>query len=115
MRCIERVVSLLAEQNMMQKTLAKDCGIPPSTINAWIKRNSDFPCNYVMPIAAALGVSPVYLLTGSDEEKPLRLSDDEKYLLELFRSLDTEGRSMVTSAAISEQRRLQAKRQQDLA
>ena len=48
-------------------------------------------------IAAALGVSPAWLLGWSDQ--PARITEDEQQLLDLYRSLNAQGRQTLLVSA----------------
>ena len=111
----QRMAQVMIEQRIKQNALAAQIGIPTTTLHTWISRNTDFPVSYTVPLANALGVSPMWLLTGSDEPEPETkqdaisdLNDDELYLLKTFRALDREGKYVLTGRAVEELRRVKA-------
>lgn len=109
---IYRVERLLLERDMTQKQLAEDIGVLQNTFNGWIKRGTDFPARYIIPVSRVLGVHPIWLLTGEDALMPeipdtyVELSPDERFLIDTYRQLDPEGRVMTSGKAVEELRRL---------
>ena len=114
MTIVERLIELIAERKIVKKDFAAKIGIPQSTLQTWLSRGEDFPAAYVVPICRELKISPDKLLLGDDVPLPeipddyVRLSQDERYLLDLFRKLDHEGMIVVTNDAIKELRRVRA-------
>ena len=110
----ERVIDALAHSHMQQKELAQAIDVPISTLNSWIKRGGDFPASYAGPIAKALKVSVIWLLTGDDVERPVipdsyvELNENEAFLIETYRSLDKAGQIVVSNSAVEEMRRVKA-------
>lgn len=108
----QRMNQALVEKHMQKKVLADAIGVPATTLNSWINRGGDFPASYIVPAAKALGVHPLWLLTGEDHLPPtipetyVELKDDELFLLQTFRALDQEGRVVVANKAVEELRRL---------
>lgn len=108
-------LGLIAQQKKMQKKdLSVAIGVPYTTMSSWINRGGDFPASCVIPLAKALGVTPMYLLTGQEEYTKLipddyeRLSENERYLLDTIRNLDKDGVVVVMNKAVEELRRCRA-------
>ena len=76
--------------------LAKDTGISESLFSKWkSKPTSDITYRVVTEIAEYFGVSPENLLGIQIENRSVRyLSDDENEVIDLFRVLDDEGKSL---------------------
>ena len=114
MTIVNRLEELLAEKRMQKKELATQIGIAPSTLQSWVTRGEDFPARYVMPICNALGLSAEKLLEGLDVPLPeipsdfIKLSDEERFLIDTLRGLDREGMIVVTNKAIEEMRRVRS-------
>ena len=110
----QRMNQALMEKHIQKKTLADKINVPATTLNSWINRGGDIPSSYIIPAAEALGVHPLWLLTGEDHIAPkipdnyMELSDDELFLLQTFRALDQAGRIVVANKAVEELRRLKA-------
>ncbi len=110
----QRIDQALIDKHIQKKQLAEKIGVPATTLNSWINRSGDFPASYVVPVAQALEVNPLWLLTGEDHLPPkipetyVELKEDERFLLETYRSLDREGRVVVSSKAVEELRRAKA-------
>lgn len=62
----ERVNELLEEKDINKKTLAADAGFDASNITKGIKNNNIPAADTAVKIAARLGVSVEYLVTGKD-------------------------------------------------
>jgi len=116
----ERLFSLLGESGKTQKALADSIGVNERNIGTWKARGSDPPAKLIYQIAAFLGVSVEWLLTGEEHhatnivggnvtggtvmqgthnsrvvvsnEKQRPLTDEEGELLRLFQSLDVKRR-----------------------
>lgn len=107
----ERIFSILKSKHMQLKDLADKLQLTSGAVSNWKNRKTDPPAKFIVPIADLLGVSPMYLLTGIDEKSNVMpatstLSDEEQKVLTVFQSLDIEGRVMMLSAGITEQRRM---------
>lgn len=94
MSATEKITEILEEKGLKQSDLCCHLNIRNSTFTNWKKRNTDPPSKFIIPICEFIGVSPEYLLTGS-ESKPYAVTADEKYLLELFRQLGESDRGRI--------------------
>lgn len=114
MTVIERALRIMQENGIMKKTVADAIGVPTSTFQSWVVRNTDFPASYLLPFAQALRVSPMYLLTGDESARSIipngyeALSQSEQFLINTLRSLDFEGATVVINKAIEELRRIRS-------
>lgn len=110
----QRMNQALIDKHIQKKVLAERVGIPATTLNSWINRGGDFPASYIVPVAEALGVHPLWLLTGEDHIAPkipdtyMELKEDELFLMQTFRALDREGRVVVANKAVEELRRVKS-------
>lgn len=108
----QRLANVIYEKKLQKKLVAQAIGVPNTTLGSWVNRGGDFPVSYLIPLAEAVGVSPLYLLTGQEEftpaapENQVVLTDDEMFLLNTFRMLDKEGAVVVCNKAIEEMRRV---------
>lgn len=108
MTIIERIQAFAQEKGIQQKTLAETCGVSAATISGWIKTNVDtIPSSCVVPLAKLFECSPLEILTGEKYATDDKDTDTQR-LLDIFSGLDWEGKQIVTAAAISENRRLEA-------
>ena len=116
-----RIVRLSKEKGITQTEIAKSIGKGFTSVNNWF-RNQDIniPAYAIYPIAQLFGVSCEFLLTGKDPDpmppasaekegrtnsivsipditksKDPELTEQEKGCLELFRSLDLRGQTMM--------------------
>jgi len=108
-----RINELLKEKRITKAQLAKAVGIPYTTLDSMLKRDSDTKrLSAVVNIAAFLGVTVEELVAGegSGLRETVSLSDHEKRLINVYRSLDKRGRAAVVSAAESEKRYLSSER-----
>lgn len=108
-----RITAALKEKGITQKAVAEVVNVTPSTVNTWIKTNSEsIPSAYIMPICRLLGMSPEELLEGAPHQDVVEvipdgyvlLSEEESRLVGLLRQLDWMGRNVVLNAAIIELR-----------
>lgn len=108
-----RIAAALKEKGITQKAVAEVVNVTPSTVNTWIKTNSEsIPSAYIMPICRLLGMSPEELLEGAPHQDVVEvipdgyvlLSEEESRLVGLLRQLDWMGRNVVLNAAIIELR-----------
>ena len=92
----QKVKALLKENGMTKATLAKESGIPYTTLDSMLKRETDTArLTCIFRIAKALGTSVEALVF--DEEEGEVLSPEEKRILELYSFLDRRGRNTVLS------------------
>lgn len=61
----KRIRGLLEESGNTQKSMSIATGIAPATINAWFVRDASISAEFIPKVAAYLGVTTDYLLTGS--------------------------------------------------
>ena len=92
-----RIRSLRQSQNLSQDDLARMAGYTSrSSINKIEKGLVDLPQSKISLIAAALNVSPSYLLYGESDNKNApaenNLSESERVWIELYRKLSPEVR-----------------------
>lgn len=90
----EKVKKLMKENDMTKASLAKDAGIPYTTLDSMLKRETDTDrLAGIIRIARALGTS-LDALVFDDEEKA-GLSAEEQRILGLYSLLDTRGKNTV--------------------
>ena len=101
MTVTERIIEVMQKKGLTQVALANAIGYTKSTVNYNFQNNKSFDADVVMAISKFLNVSIQWLLTGEEiEELPTTfqpaqepaLTEDEKELLEIFRSLNREGK-----------------------
>lgn len=109
----ERLQALLKEKGVTQKALALALNLTPSTVNTWIKSNSDsIPSSYIVPICDILKISTQELLTGVPAGTVIKvipdgyilLDEQEKRLINIFREIPWDSQIVVLNTAIAEQR-----------
>ncbi len=92
-----KVTQLLKENGMTKAALAKEAGIPYTTLDSMLKRETDTArLATVFRIAKALGSSVEELVLDEEEERA-KLSREEERILELYSLLDGRGRDTVLS------------------
>lgn len=112
-----RLAQLITDKGIRQKDIAEVCNVRPSTVNTWIKTNSEsIPSAYIIPISQFLNISPIELLGGDPctataaiPDDYVQLNDTEKKLITVWRELEWEGQIVVMNAAISEHRAVSMK------
>ena len=93
----ERLSELIRNKGIQQKALAEAIGVSPSSLNGWLTKRRDPPVEYINAICVFLGMTPNELLEF--DVSASGLDDDEKELLDLFRSLDRRGRRAILHEA----------------
>ena len=94
----KRIKCRREELRMSQDELAKKLGYRSrSSINKIEKGENDVPQSKIMALAIALDTTPEYLM-GWDSPKTVQpdFSDDEKSLIEVYRSLNDSKRQALT-------------------
>ena len=93
----QKVTELLKSQHMTKAELAKAAGIPYTTLDSMLKRDSDSArLASVFKIAEHLGVTVEELVFDTaPEDRGIILNDSEKTLINDFRKLDNRGKSTV--------------------
>jgi len=108
-----RILVLLKERGITQKSLAEACNITPSTVNTWIKTDAEsIPSSYILPISKVLGISadellgcePVPVVQEVIPDGYIHLDETEKKLIAILRELDWESQIVVMNAAVAEKR-----------
>ncbi|WP_147612305.1 helix-turn-helix transcriptional regulator [Treponema pectinovorum] len=82
----ERVLEELEYKGSNQKELADFLKVRPSTVNAWIIRNSMPAVDVAYKVAKYLNVSLEYLLTGNNEYQ----KKNDPFLIELSKIKETD-------------------------
>lgn len=117
----ERIFSLLEAQNKKQADLARALGVRQNTVTNWKKSNYNPDAGHIEAIAAFLGVSIDYLVTGREQQHSvvqgiygnenshnvvtiggtatLELSEFETELLQIFGELSTRQKNALLSYA----------------
>ncbi len=94
MDTVDRIFALLSESRLDQKEFAKRIGVIPQTITDWKNRKSASYTKHLLRIAAVLGTTPNYLLTGQEPKNrrmpAARLSAAQAELLGKFARLTPE-------------------------
>ena len=68
----DRIFQKLEELSMTQKEFSEQTGIPQSTISDWRKKKTNPTAEKIMIICSVLGVTPEWLLSGTDTESGYR-------------------------------------------
>ena len=92
----QKVNRLLKENKMTKAALAKESGIPYTTLDSMLKRETDTKrLEIFFKMAKALGTSVEELVFDLKEEK--QVTTEEKKVLELYSLLDSRGKNTVLS------------------
>jgi len=65
---INRIVKLIKEKGVNEKTFCDAIGVAQSTFVNWKKRGTEPKAIYIKPISEFLGVSERFLLTGEEDD-----------------------------------------------
>ena len=95
----ERVLALIKERGLTQKEVSIRTGIPQSTISDWRSKKINPGSEKIMVLSEVLGVSPQYLLSGSEggkysetQELTVFKEDDDYSVLIQYRRLNQDNR-----------------------
>ncbi|MBQ9545106.1 MAG: helix-turn-helix domain-containing protein [Clostridia bacterium] len=93
----KRVLEMMSEKDIAKSELARAIGIPYTTLDSMLKRDSDGArIDIVFRIASTLGVSVEQLVYGEKAAKQAApANDEERILLGNFRKTDARGKSAV--------------------
>jgi transcriptional regulator with XRE-family HTH domain len=89
MRFAEKVRNLMKLRRLSQSELAELLGTNQPQISRWLESDTPPRWDYLLKMARALGVPADYLIDPA-QDVPARaseLSDDERYLVQLYRDL----------------------------
>lgn len=102
----QKIIELLKEKHMTKAELAKAAGIPYTTLDSMLKRDSDsLRLQSIFKIADHLGVTVEQLVFDSNmQSSGFVLGDTEKSLISEFRRLDNRGKSAVMNLLHHESR-----------
>lgn len=100
---MNRLRSCREHSGYSQKQVAIEIGVKPPTVSQWeagVKNPSSE--NYIK-LARLYGVSVDYIMGKDDEcnQDAIRFSQDERQLIELYRSLNAESKKMLIQVAIT--------------
>lgn len=96
MTIAERIFQIIDKKKMTQKSFAEAIGANEKTVSTW-RSGRKPPIEKIVPIAQALDISVLFLLTGEESpEAELYLSREERMLLEDYRSLDGSRKANVS-------------------
>ncbi len=97
MTSIERMFSILQQNNKTVQSLCDHIDVTSSVVANWKNRNEHPPAKYIVTICEFLNVSCDYLLTGKESTESL--SSKEKSLINFFRALDMNRQDNLLSYA----------------
>lgn len=105
MDTVDRIFDLVDKQFSEQKEFAEALGLIPERISSWRRRATKSYTKHLPEIAAVLGTSVEYLLTGEKEKQPSAnpqalpdFTEGEIGLIEAYRNADQRTRKMVDLA-----------------
>ncbi|HIU81659.1 MAG TPA: helix-turn-helix transcriptional regulator [Candidatus Ornithoclostridium faecavium] len=94
---MNRLFELRSEANLSQRAIAKLLNISQGTYNNWENSNTQPSIEQLIELSRLFKVSVDYIICNSDEygiiDTKEKLSDEQKFLLELFGRLDRNGKT----------------------
>lgn len=82
MTVCERINTILKERGMSRRKLAERAGIPPSSLQSALSRNTGLSLDMLLPISDVLGVSPEFL--SGIEEIPSPTKEEAQAIYDNF-------------------------------
>lgn len=102
----DKLKALRLKADLTQSELAKEVELPQSCISLWEKGSREPNLSGIKKLAEFFNVTTDYLLDLTNEQKEdiikistKMLTKDEEYLLDLYRSMDTEHKEMTVTTA----------------
>ena len=103
MNTLDKILSLLTEKGIQQKTFAENIGVTKHTITDWKNGRSKSYMKYIDKIADFFDVSADYLLEKTDDKSPLPKEainifdnvDMSAFIRQLYEQLTKEERKKV--------------------
>lgn len=98
MTICERMFKFMDDKDIRPSEISSKIGVDISQVGAWRRRNTDPPAKFMVPIAAALGISAHMLMTGEEDplmELVIELTPSEKKVMEYYRRLDDENKDLI--------------------
>ena len=96
---LERIISLLAAKGIEQREIIEYLNLPRGTFSNWMRNKSHSYYEYISDIAAFLGVSNNYLITGHDDnyinEINGCLSKEDLELVKMYHELKPSAKKTV--------------------
>ena len=94
---MNRLFELRTEANLSQRAIAKLLNISQGTYNNWENSNTQPSIEQLIELSRLFKVSVDYIICNSDEygftDINDKISDEQKFLLQLFDRLDHEGKT----------------------
>lgn len=89
--------SILKERKITQKELCQQIGITESKLSYWLTKGKSIPSEYIVPICEYLNISPIFLLTGqeNDSKNHIILSKEEIEFIKKYRYLSNKSKSEI--------------------
>lgn len=81
MDTVDRIFELIDQKYEEQKKFAADLNVTPSVVSEWRRRKSASYSKHIDKIAAVLGTTVEYLLTGASAPAPAGLSAEDAEIL----------------------------------
>ena len=60
--------NILKERKITQKELCQQISIAESKLSYWLTKSKSIPSEYIVPICKYLNISPIFLLTGQEND-----------------------------------------------
>src|SRR5436309_14206232 len=85
----EKVRGLLKSRRLSQSDLVEAQGTSQPQVSRWLEADTPPRADYLLKMARTLGVPADYLIDDDQDEppQPPALSDDERFVLQLYRDL----------------------------
>ena len=86
----------ITDHDIRQKTLAKEFNVTEAMMSHYMTGKNEVTVDVVVKFAKKFGLSTDYLLSLSDEPQlPMKLNEDERQLVENFRTLQSRQKELI--------------------
>ena len=99
---VDLIIQLQAERGVTNKEIEVECGLSNAVISQWKNGKSKPGTDAIRRLAAYFNVTTDYLLGVKEREQSVSLTEEERLILEAYRTASTEGRFRIIQVCMNE-------------
>lgn len=104
---IDRLFALVGERFKEQKDFADAIGVSPSKVSEWKKRKAKSYTKYLPQIAAVLGTTTEYILTGKENSPTTEAVGLSQEFVRIFDELSPQNKTEIIAEMLRRKRQQQ--------
>lgn len=101
---IDRLFALVGERFKEQKDFADAIGVSPSKVSEWKKRKAKSYTKYLPQIAAVLGTTTEYILTGEENSPATEVAGLTQEFARIFDQLSPQAQNEIIAEMLKRRR-----------